>query len=229
MTELSNANPLRDYFESHQTGRGIYKWLHYFDVYHRHLARFCGTEVHILEIGAGSGGSLEMWRDYLGPEARVFGVDILEECKALEDDRIDIFVGDQADRTFWKSFRDSVSRLDVVIDDGGHEPEQQRISFEELFPFLSPGGVYLVEDIMGRRNEFGRFVMNQARKLNEWGADQGHKAHATNEVQRTIHSISWYPFVAVFEKSRRPVGEFNARKRGSEWLRPRSQPSAGAG
>src|SRR5262245_3116872 len=59
-------NPLQSYFDAHTEGRGIWKWTHYFDIYHRHLSKFIGREVHLLEIGVYSGGSLQMWRDYLG-------------------------------------------------------------------------------------------------------------------------------------------------------------------
>src|SRR4051812_44510245 len=47
----SEPNPLRQYFDAHQTGRGIWKWTHYFDVYHRHFSRFRGREVRMVEIG----------------------------------------------------------------------------------------------------------------------------------------------------------------------------------
>lgn len=45
-----------NYFVTHNTGPGIWKWLHYFDIYHRHLQKFRGKEVNILEIGIYSGG-----------------------------------------------------------------------------------------------------------------------------------------------------------------------------
>ena len=41
--------------------RGIFKWHHYFDVYERHLARFRGSPVRVLEIGVKNGGSLSLW------------------------------------------------------------------------------------------------------------------------------------------------------------------------
>jgi len=34
----------------------------------------------MLEIGVSFGGSLEMWREYFGPEATIFGIDIDPEC-----------------------------------------------------------------------------------------------------------------------------------------------------
>src|SRR4029434_2154870 len=54
---IDEESPLRKYFDSHQTGRGIWKWNHYFDIYHNHFKKFVGREVHIVEVGIYSGGS----------------------------------------------------------------------------------------------------------------------------------------------------------------------------
>ena len=37
---------------------------------------------------------------------------------------IQIFIGDQADPSFWTDFRRRVPRVDIFIDDGGHSVEQ---------------------------------------------------------------------------------------------------------
>ena len=36
--------------------------------------------------------------------------------------------------------------LDLVVDDASHTYEETRASFESLFPLLSPGGIYVIED-----------------------------------------------------------------------------------
>ena len=66
----------------------------------------------------------------------------------LEADGVHIHVGDQADRAFWTQFKKDVPVIDVLIDDGGHHPNEMRVTFEELFPILRPGGVYICEDII---------------------------------------------------------------------------------
>jgi hypothetical protein len=161
------ANHLRTFFDNRKVGAGIWKWLHYFEIYERHFSRFRGQEVHIAEIGIYSGGSLEMWRDYFGPRAYIYGVDIEPRCKVYEHDRVKVFIGDQADKSFWREFRTRVPKLDIVIDDGGHEYEQQLTSLEELLPHLRPGGVYLCEDVHGAFNRFASYVGGLAHKLNE--------------------------------------------------------------
>src|SRR5688572_22405202 len=109
------ANPLRAFFEARRTGPGIWKWQHYFDIYHRHLARFVGRQPHVMEIGVYSGGSLDMWRAYFGAGCRIYGVDLQPACKAYEREDTKIFIGDQGDRAFWRSLQ--LPALDVLIDD----------------------------------------------------------------------------------------------------------------
>lgn len=144
--EPNTDNPLWEYF-CRNRNRVIYKWHHYFDIYHNHFRRFRNKPVKILEIGILQGGSLQMWKDYFGQDAMIFGVDIKPKCKRFEEDRIKIFIGDQADRNFLKRVRDQIGMVDILIDDGGHTMEQQIATFEELYPAVSETGIYLVEDL----------------------------------------------------------------------------------
>ncbi len=215
------VNPLEAYFDAHAEGPGIWKWRHYFDIYHRHFAKFVGREVHVLEIGIYSGGSLGMWQQYFGPKCKIYGVDIVDACKSNESDSVKVYIGDQADRDFLAHLKKEIPVVDIVIDDGGHQPRQQIISFEELFPHLSPGGVYLCEDTykIAAHDYFGGL----ARQISELGnprpglADP-HDGLMTNAFQRQVKSLHLYPFVAVLEKQDKPVDEFTAPRRGSQWL-----------
>ena len=85
-------NDLERYFREN-TGRLIQKWHHYFEIYDRHLARFRGTEVHVLEFGVAQGGSMQMWKHYFGPRCRIYGVDKNPACKAVEEERVEVFIG----------------------------------------------------------------------------------------------------------------------------------------
>jgi hypothetical protein len=211
-------NPLRDYFDRHRTGRGIWKWNHYFDIYHRHFGRFVGREVSVVEIGIYSGGSLGMWKAYFGERSSIYGVDIEKGCTMYEETGVRVFIGDQANRSFWKHFKQEVSIIDIVIDDGGHTPEQQTVTLEEMLPHLRPGGVYLCEDVHGDHHEFAAYVSGLASHLNcriERPAKQ--LVSPLSEFQRAVYSIHLYPFVAVIERSDAPTTEFVAPKHGTEW------------
>src|SRR5690349_3349151 len=205
-------NPLREFFDNHRHGHGIWKWTHYFDVYHRHFGKFRNQQVNVLEIGIYSGGSLEMWRQYFGPKATICGVDISPECRAYESNQTKIFIGDQADRSFWQEVRRAMPAFDVVIDDGGHLPEQQIVTFEELFSFMRASGVYCCEDVHGGLNQFASYIHGLGHKLNETVALRGSEEDNENRVicdctpfQAAVQSIHLYPFVAIVERNEYPV------------------------
>jgi hypothetical protein len=217
-------NPMLSFFEARQTGRGIWKWKHYFEPYLRHLHKFHGQSPVLLEIGVYSGGSLEMWRDYFGPEAELFGVDIVPECKKYAAPRTNILIGDQADRSFWKEVRGKIPRPDIIIDDGGHEANQQAVTFEETISWIKPGGVYICEDVHGESNEFTAYVCELIQRLNAFdfhesspGVTPQSISSSATALQKAIRSIHIYPFMVVIEKHGSPLGEFEAPKHGTEW------------
>ena len=84
--------------------------------------------------------------------------DINPACKALEEDQIEIVIGDQEDRAFLAELRERIGPADIVIDDGGHTMAQQIATFEEMFPAVRNGGVYLVED--------GDYITGQSLDIN---------------------------------------------------------------
>jgi len=131
---------------------GVWKWLHYLEAYNCHFQRFVNKEVHILEIGVYSGGSLSLWREFFGNKCHVYGVDI-EDCTQFSKNNTKIFVGDQADPQFWKRIREAVPKIDIIIDDGGHQSHQIISSLKEMLSHISPGGIYVIEDLQGTYNE----------------------------------------------------------------------------
>ncbi|MEO8667742.1 MAG: class I SAM-dependent methyltransferase [Bauldia sp.] len=201
-------NPLAAYFDAHRQGPGILKWEHYFDIYHRHFQKFIGREVHFLEIGVYSGGSLEMWKQYLGARSRIYGVDIEEACRVYASEQVEILIGDQGDRSFWANFRRQVPLLDVVVDDGGHVPDEQIVSLEELLPHLRGGGVYVCEDTHVAPNRFTSYVSGLASRLNEGDPSPFLKA---------VDSVHLYPYVTVIERNDHERVPLRSTHRGTEW------------
>ena len=223
-TNGADANPLRAFFEQRQEGAGIWKWTHYFDIYHRHLAPFRGRPVTVVEVGVYSGGSLDMWCNYFGPEAIIHGVDIAPQCRAYAGGQVRISIGDQADPAFWREFKNSTQSIDVLIDDGGHAPDQQIVTLKEMLPHLSPGGVYICEDVHGVGNEFSAFVSGFIDALNSKKGITSNRANLARRIaipasgaQSTVESVCCYPFVTVITRTRAPVAEFLAPKHGTQW------------
>ena len=118
----------------------------YFDSYDHFFDRYRGKEITFLEIGILDGGSLFMWRDFFGKQARIIGVDLNPEAKKWEKEGFEIFIGSQSDEKFWKDFIDEVGEIDIVLDDGGHTYSQQIITTESLLPSIKDGGILVIED-----------------------------------------------------------------------------------
>lgn len=119
--------------------------------YQRHFHGIRRQRLKVLEIGVGGyddphdgGHSLRMWKAYF-PRAMVNGIDIHDKS-ALEEPRIKIFHGSQADPDFLQWVSKTAGPFDIVIDDGSHVNEHVLSSFEVLFPLLAEGGFYAIED-----------------------------------------------------------------------------------
>ena len=202
-------NPLAEYFFSN-TGRLMVKWHHYFEIYHRHFARFRGRSPVVLEIGVFHGGSLEMWHHYFGPGTRIVGIDVIPECRKFENESTMILIGDQADRGFLAEVRSRVPRVDILIDDGGHRMEQQIVSFEELYPHVQPEGVYLCEDLHSsymaefgggyrRAGTFIEYSKALVDRLNAWHS-RDDSALAPDAFTHSTFALHYYDSVLVIEK-----------------------------
>lgn len=203
------ANWLEKYFRDNP-GRLIDKWVHYFEIYDRHFSKYRGTAVKVVEIGVYHGGSLQMWKKYFGRRATITGVDIDERVRELTEARIEIVIGDQADRTFLSELALKVGTIDIVIDDGGHTMEQQIVSFEELWPSLSDGGVYLAEDLhtsywdefgggFKREGTFIEYVKNLIDQQHAWHAREG-EGLEIDDFTRSIRGIHVYDSIVVIDK-----------------------------
>jgi cephalosporin hydroxylase len=195
-------------FHGNTERRVIHKWKHYFPIYERHLAPFVNRSVVLLEIGCGDGGSLQMWKRYLGPHAQIVGIDIESRCAEFEDDQIAVRIGSQDDPAFLESVVAEFGPLDIVIDDGSHVQAHVAASFALLYPGLSKNGVYLVEDLhtaywpdfgggLGRPDTFIEIAKSLIDELN---SDHFRDADAVTEFTRTTHAMCFYDSVIVFER-----------------------------
>lgn len=118
----------------------------YFAVYEQLFARFVGKPVTFVEIGVLNGGSLFMWRDYLGPQARIIGIDLNPAARQWETAGFEIHIGNQADPRFWQEFFRTVGQVDILLDDGGHTNLQQIVTVASSLEHVRDGGMIVVED-----------------------------------------------------------------------------------
>lgn len=193
------------------TGHECHKWEHYFPIYEQHLGRFRNQSILLFEIGVFHGGSLPIWKKWLGPLATIVGIDVNPECKAYESQDGHIRIGNQADHDFLKKVLVEFGTPDIVIDDGSHKQADMTASFCFLYPFLNNNGVYLIEDMHACYwKEYGGGLkspdsfMEKCKEL----IDALHGWYYMEEkklpyITKNTWSISFYDSVTVIEKKRR--------------------------
>lgn len=199
---------LQEYFENNKDN-AVDKWLHYFDIYDQWFKSFKNKPVVILEIGVFQGGSLKMWRDYFGKEAKIFAIDINPLCKQFETDNTEIFIGSQENRRFLQDVKNKMPKIDILIDDGGHTMNQQIITFEEMYSHINYNGLYLCEDLHtsywetygGGFKKEGSFIEYAKRlidKLNAW-----HVKDSEIDIDvftRSTFGLHFYDSILLIEK-----------------------------
>ena len=136
--------------------------------YDKFLSKWRQQPIKMLEIGVYRGNSIKMWLDYFY-QANVHGVDLTNEFSvpkempvvdpgfagrdhspqpSLASSRYTFTQGNQSDSAFWKSFiSQHGGSWDLIVDDGGHTNKGIITSFECLWPNISPGGYYVIEDL----------------------------------------------------------------------------------
>lgn len=165
----------------------------------------------MLEIGVLYGGSLDMWRQYFGEKATIFGIDIDSACAKRASAPNNVRIGSQGDADFLRSVVQEMGGVDVVIDDGSHIAGHQRASFDALFPLLSEGGVYAIEDMhtaywpgyyqggYGRPTTAVGLIKQMIDDLHGWYHSRPRKTTACENV-RAVHV---YDSLALIEKGSR--------------------------
>jgi 23S rRNA U2552 (ribose-2'-O)-methylase RlmE/FtsJ len=208
-------------------GRIITKWHHYLEVYERFLSPFKNREtIRLLEIGVDQGGSLQLWRKYLGKNAKIAGLDINPKTEFSEEN-IRVFIGSQDDPLTLDRALEWLGGIDVVIDDGSHIVSHQMAALNYLFPRLSEGGLYICEDLhtnywsefeggFRKRQTFIERMKRAVDDINQWhhrfGAKDATLAHK-------VFGIHFYDSMVVLEK--RSIARPFHEERGMGKKRPR--------
>ena len=186
----------------------IHKWKHYFPVYERHLERFRNQDVLMFEIGVSHGGSLRMWKRWLGPHARIVGIDIDPRAAGAEEDQVDVRIGSQSDLGFLEGLIAEFGVPDIVLDDGSHVMGDVNATFDFLYPRVSKNGVYMVEDMhTAYWDEYGggvghpdSFIERSKGFIDRLNADHARGALAPDAFTATTRSMCFYDSFVVFEK-----------------------------
>ena len=204
-------------FLSHDD-RVVHKWTQYFPVYERLLNRYVDQSIFLLEIGVSLGGSLLLWKKYLGPRALIVGIDVEEPIKEVAEDQIHIRIGSQTDKDFLANVIAEFGVPDVVIDDGSHVMKHVNTTFEYLYPKIHRNGIYIVEDMHtaywegwggGLRKE-GTFIENSKGLIDQLNGK--YWENEDNFIQKHTFGISFFDSMVVFERGGFPGGKHSLHK-----------------
>lgn len=100
----------------------------------------------MMEVGVADGACLLAWREVF-PHALIVGMDIHPSDKA-RGDRIEFHLGDQRLRE--DCLRAAGGRMfDMIVEDATHTLENTLLTLFWLWPFVAPGGLYVVEEWSG--------------------------------------------------------------------------------
>ena len=118
----------------------------YCNKYEFFLQKLRDRDFVLLELGVFHGASLRMWRRYFS-RAQIIGVDIMEKCREFvaEDERTTLLIRDIASADTLNELR--AYHPSVIVDDASHRWSQQIQALFGLFDSLTPGGLYILEDI----------------------------------------------------------------------------------
>ena len=196
---LSESETFKSYSKSNLRSIKIES---YFNAYDEIFKKYIGKNIIFVEIGVLHGGSLQMWKDYFGNQARIIGIDINPEAKKLEEKGFEIFIGSQSSEDFWDNFYKKVGFVDVVLDDGGHQNAQQIITAFKSIPNINDGGVFVTEDThtsymtrFGNPSKFSfiNFAKNKIDKINYRFPEFKDKSG----IEKKIFSISFYESIVA--------------------------------
>ena len=123
-------------FETDKVAQG------YLPVY-REITDYLGPAARVCEIGVLNGGSLATWKE-LFPQGTVAGVDI--DPGMIWPEGTTRIVAAQNDPDLPDLLSEHEIEWDLIVDDASHDGALTRTAFENLWPLVSPGGFYVIED-----------------------------------------------------------------------------------
>jgi len=114
-------------------------------MYDKLFPPFRDRPITLLEIGVNRTRSIKVWEDYF-PQASIYGIDRKKRAVYKRVRRATIGIVDQSDTERLIEFAEEHGPFDIIIDDGSHMTSHQISSFEALWPYVKPEGLYIVED-----------------------------------------------------------------------------------
>jgi cephalosporin hydroxylase len=153
----------------HSSPHPSYKVTNYFPIYVELFGHLVDQPCTFVETGILNGGSLFMWRSWLGPQAKIVGVDLNPAAKKWEEHGFEIHIGDQGDPKFWQESLKHIGPFDAFLDDGGHQTFQQIVTLTEAMRYMKPHSVIAIEDTVA--SHMKDFSDHMSRSFLEYAKD----------------------------------------------------------
>lgn len=188
----------------------------YFPIYTQLFAHLVGTDCTFVETGVFNGGSLFMWRSWLGPDANIVGLDLNPEAKKWEEHGFDIYICDQGNPEELGQVLSQIGPFDALLDDGGHQSFQQITTLRTAMQYAKETSIIAIEDT--HTSFMKEFARHGQHSFCEYAKDSTDlltaKAHnlfpghmppidnpsVLNEFQR-IHSVEFFSNLIAFKLS----------------------------
>jgi hypothetical protein len=131
-------------------------------------------------------------------------------CGGIDFSREPADVDAQADQNFLEAVIAEMGGVDLVLDDGSHQMEHVRTSLKVLFPRLTDGGVYMIEDLhtsywkefgggYGSKGNFFSYVRDLVDDIHHWYHRNGMKQ---SDISRSCSGIHIHDSLVVLEKNK---------------------------
>lgn len=159
---ITDDHPTTDKGPVKEGGATGHNYTRFYDFYFRSIRP---KPINLLELGVSDGASLKVWSEYFThKDALICGVDHEKRYEDWPDPKVHIVIADQKDsEKILKGFGKLTYYWDIIIDDASHQFSDQIASFKGLWPQLTSGGLYIIEDIYnyycGGGGEFRDFLM----------------------------------------------------------------------
>ena len=151
-----------------------------------------------------------MWRKYFGDDAIIFGIDINPACENLNGLAGQVRIGSQTDEIFLESVVKEMGGIDIVLDDGSHHMEHIPATLKFLFPHLSYGGIYMIEDLhtaywkrfgggYRAKTNFFKFIMDLVDDIHHWYHANGLKKAV---ISKDCSGIHIHDSIVVLDKNK---------------------------
>lgn len=135
----------------HKTDKGSmhHDYCRYYEPY---IEEFRHQSINLIEMGVGGdedenvgGHSLRMWEEYFS-KAKIIGVDVHKK-NGIMNKRTKFYQISQDDKQQLESMVKTEGVPSIIIDDASHINPLTIETFKIMFPLLSSGGIYIVEDL----------------------------------------------------------------------------------